>query len=653
VIPQETIDLILDNARIDDVASDYLSLKRRGASFVACCPFHNEKTPSFYVTPSKGIYKCFGCGKAGNSVGFVMEMEHCSYVEALRLLAAKYHIEIVEEEESAEQIAQRQRHESLMLVMDFAQKFFQDALASGEGRSLGYNYYRSRALEDETIGLFGLGWASSGKTALYDAAIAAGYKEEYLIEAGLCLKYDDGKVVDRFHERVTFPIFSPGGKVIGFSCRTLKTGDIAKYVNSPDTPLYDKSKCLYGIFQAKAEIARQDRCLLAEGNVDVVTMHQTGIRNVVASCGTALTIQQVRLIKKFTQNVLVMYDGDAAGIHAAIKAINMILSEGMNVSLLLFPDGDDPDSFCQKHSLDEVNDFISQHEMDFVTYLYQTGQDRLHDPVKRSSLINDVADAIACIPDAVRRSVFVDTASQKLGIGSDALFERISASRTRMREDQAKADAREQRYRENIPDYMQSGADEHSPQKYQVENATLAKAESDLLYFLLTHGREDLEFESDSEYYSGSETIKPTVAEFIRDAIDSDGSKMANSLYRKTYEAYFTYYDQGLSQKDIIQKLLSGQDRELADLTGQIAIEKYQITVRNFADSMTATSSWLVMYVPKSILYYNERRIQDAIDQLRASLGSAPDQIKVMEKIVKLQAAHRRIKQKLGRDKIN
>lgn len=647
MIPQETIDLILDTARIDDVVSDFVTLKRRGASFVACCPFHNEKTPSFYVTPSKGIYKCFGCGKVGNSVGFVMEHEHCSYVEALRYLAAKYHIEIVEEQESAEQIAQRQRHESLMLVMEFAQKFYSGALAEGEGRAVGYSYFRSRGIQDETMASFGLGWASSGRTSLYDAALAAGYKEEYLIEAGLCQRYDDGHVLDRFHERVTFPIHSLNGRVIGYSCRTLKTGDIAKYVNSPDTPLYDKSRSLYGIFLAKAEIARQDRCYLAEGNVDVVTLHQTGITNVVASCGTALTVQQVRLIKKFTGNIVVMYDGDAAGIHAAQKAVSLILSEGMNVSLLLFPDGDDPDSYCRKHSLEEVKSFMSENEMDFVTYLHTVGRDRLSDPVRRSSLINEIADAISCIPDAVRRSVFVDTASDKLGVSTEALFERISQTRLRMREEQAKAELREKRYRENIPETVRQ-AGEPVP---QFENRTLERAERDLVKFLITHGQDPLEFESDSEYYSGTEDDKPTVSGFIRAAIDSDGSKMANSIYRKLYDEYFRLADAGLVQEEIIQKLLSSEDRGMADLTGQLAVEKYRLTIKNFEAAMTATSSWLVQYVPKSIIYYNERRIQDAIDKLRESMDTSSDQTELMKRIVKLQAAQRRVRQKLGRDK--
>ena len=289
MIPQETVDLILDTARIEDVIGDFVSLKRRGANLVACCPFHNEKTPSFYVSPSKGIYKCFGCGKAGSAVGFLMEYEHSSYAEALRYLARKYHIEIQEEEESAEDIAYRQRRESLMLVSDFAEKFFAEQLKEGEGRSVGYAYYRNRGLEDETIAKWGLGWAPSGRTALIDAAKAAGYKMEYLVGAGLAVEREDGSLADKFRERVMFPIHSVSGRVIAFSGRTLHADNPAKYVNSPETEIYVKSRNLLGIYFAKSEISRLGKCILVEGNMDVVMMHQLGIRNVVASCGTSLT----------------------------------------------------------------------------------------------------------------------------------------------------------------------------------------------------------------------------------------------------------------------------------------------------------------------------------------------------------------------------
>ena len=319
MIPHETVDRILDAAQIADVVGDFVTLKRRGANFTACCPFHNEKTPSFYVSPSKGIYKCFGCGKSGTAVGFVMEHERLSYAEALKYLAKKYNIEVVEKEVSAEELALRQRNESLLLVSEFAGKFFQDSLSTEDGRTIGYAYFRSRGLEDETIRKYGLGWAPRNRTSLSEAARAAGYKEEFLIETGLSIKYDDGRLVDRFHDRVIFPIHSVSGRVIAFGGRTLRTDKtVAKYVNSPETEIYVKSRSLYGLYFAKSEISRLDRCILVEGYLDVLSMHQLGITNVVASSGTSLTVEQIRLIRKFTDNITIIYDGDGAGIKAEI-----------------------------------------------------------------------------------------------------------------------------------------------------------------------------------------------------------------------------------------------------------------------------------------------------------------------------------------------
>ena len=311
MIPHETVDRILDAAQIADVVGDFVTLKRRGANFTACCPFHNEKTPSFYVSPSKGIYKCFGCGKSGTAVGFVMEHERLSYAEALKYLAKKYNIEVVEKEVSAEELALRQRNESLLLVSEFAGKFFQDSLSTEDGRTIGYAYFRSRGLEDETIRKYGLGWAPRNRTSLSEAARAAGYKEEFLIETGLSIKYDDGRLVDRFHDRVIFPIHSVSGRVIAFGGRTLRTDKtVAKYVNSPETEIYVKSRSLYGLYFAKSEISRLDRCILVEGYLDVLSMHQLGITNVVASSGTSLKVEQIRLIRKFTENITIIYDYD-------------------------------------------------------------------------------------------------------------------------------------------------------------------------------------------------------------------------------------------------------------------------------------------------------------------------------------------------------
>ena len=663
MIPQATVDQILDAARIEEVVSDFVTLRRRGASLVACCPFHNEKTPSFYVTPSKGIFKCFGCGKAGSAVGFIMEHEHCSYVEALKYLAKKYHIEVQEREDSPEELAQKQKSESLMLVSDFAQKFFSDNLKTAEGRALGLQYLHSRGLDDNTIARFGLGWAPSAKSALADAAIAAGFKAEYLIETGLCIRYDDGRLVDRFHERVMFPIHSVSGRVIAFSGRTLKSDtNIAKYVNSPETPIYVKSRALYGLYLAKASIARYDRCYLAEGNVDVVSMHQLGIDNVLASCGTSLTEEQIRIIKKFTENVTVMYDGDKAGIHAALRAIGMILKEGMNVRLLLFPDGDDPDSYCRKHTLEEVRSFIASNEEDFLSYMIRVNPLGDGDPLKRAKLINDIADTIALIPDAVKRSVYLSSAAQQLGIEANVILDRISSTKNRLMEEEAKLEERRRRRTEAglDPDFdaQSPGADQQLPQKAEqlsmdalLVNKAVAPAEKDLLFFMLTHGTEVLDFETDSDYYSGSENDKPLVAEFIRMALE-EGNEFLNPALESTYLAYMEAYDEGYSQEEILHRLINSPDRKVAFVAAELSIERYQLTVKAFEDALTTTSTWLVMYVPRAILCYHESRLNYRISELRGQLAQSSDidrQERILQEMMSLQAALAKVKAKLGR----
>ena len=655
MIPQETVNLILDTARIEDVVGDFVTLKRRGANFVACCPFHNEKTPSFYVSPSKGIYKCFGCGKAGSAVGFVMEHEHCSYVEALRYLAAKYHIEVTEEEESAEEIARRQRRESLLLVSEFAQKFYASQLQTPEGRSVGLAYFHKRGLEDATIERFGLGWAPSGRTALVDAALAAGYKMEYLLAAGLAVQREDGSVVDKFRERVMFPVHSVSGRVLAFSGRTLHADNPAKYVNSPETEIYIKSRNLLGIWFAKGEIARSGKCILVEGNVDMVTLHQLGITNVVASCGTSLTVEQIRLIHKFTDNATIMYDGDSAGIHAALRGINLFLAEGLNVKVVLLPEGEDPDSYARKHTLEQMQQFIAEGERDFIEFktdllLEQAGSD----PLKKAELINDIADTIAEIPDPVKRSVYVDSVAIRFGIESSILFQRIASDRKRKQEEALREREREtRREQDNTAADPGPGIDMVQTEELYLENRILAPAEEDLLYYLLTYGCEELEFESDSPYYSGSEEDKPTVADFIRESLEADGSAFANTHYKALYDRYIALYDKGLSQENILKEIINGSDRVLADLATRFSTRRYQLTVGAFEASLTSTSTVLSAGVPKAILVYAERRVHDKLENLRRKLPGldADAQMEVMKEMLRLQAAQRRINQRIGRDK--
>lgn len=630
MIPQDTVNKILDSAQIVEVISDFVSLKRRGANFIACCPFHNEKTPSFYVSPSKGIYKCFGCGKSGTAVGFVMEHESMTYVEALKYLAKKYGIEVKEKEDSPEEIAARQRSESLYLVMDFAEKFFQESLKTPEGRSIGYAYFRSRGLEDSTIEKYGLGWSPKGGSVFSREALAKGYKEEFLTATGVSIKRNDGSLIDKFYDRVMFPIHSVSGRVIAFGGRTLrsdyKTANIGKYVNSPETEIYDKSRSLYGIYFAKSEISRQDKCFLVEGYLDVLSMHQLGITNVVASSGTSLTVPQIRLIKKFTSNVTIMYDGDAAGIHAALRGIGLILKEGMNVRVVLIPDGDDPDSYSRKHTLEEMRKFLEDNEQDFITYktdllLGQAG----NDPLKRAELINDIADTIALIPDQIKRAVYVQNAADKFGIAEDMIYARIHSSRQKMIEEERK-EAERERIREERADAnavvpeVSVNADVAPSQVVPeqpvpvtsassgFESPVLQPSEKDLLGFILRNGMSPLEFESDSPYYDEEGAVP--VADFIRDALD--GHEFANTLYRRVYDEYFRLYDgdPALTQTDIVRKLMDSPDRAMADMVADFVEERYQLTVKNFKDSMTAESSHLVLNVPKAILVYNSLRVK-------------------------------------------
>ena len=658
MIPQDTVNLILDSARIEDVVSDYVTLKRRGANLVACCPFHNEKTASFYVSPGKGIFKCFGCGKSGTAVGFVMEMEHCTYTEALKNLARKYHIEVQEKEETPEEIAARQHSESLMVVCEFAQKFFALQLKSGEGRQVGYEYFRSRSLEDETIEKFGLGWAPSGKTALIDAALAAGHKLEYLIDAGLAVRKEDGSVVDKFRERVMFPIHSVSGRVIAFSGRTLHSDNPAKYVNSPETEIYVKSRNLLGIYFAKAEMSRLNKCILVEGNVDMVMMHQLGITNVVASCGTSLTVEQVRLIRRLSpDNITIMYDGDSAGIHAAIRGIGLVLKEGLNVKIVLLPEGEDPDSFAKSHTLEEVRQFIEDNEQDFITFKAQLLSDEAGtDPLKRANLINDIADTIADIPDAVKRSVYVESCARRFNIDSQLIFNRIKTRLREAMEERRKERARVARWQENglplPPQSGETGTQEPSAgEVLSLENTLLAPVEADLLSFILTHGQDELAFPTDSPFRVEGAEGNPLVADFIRDTLDEDDCSFSNSVYRKTYDAYMQYRDGNMSQEKIVTALMNSEDRQVAFVAAELSTEHYQLTVKNFEDSLMATSSWLAQFVPKALIAYSDRRLQDRMDNIRRTLPQVPEQeqLELMEQLVKLQNIRTNIKKQYGK----
>ena len=694
MIPQDTVNKILDTAQIVEVISDFVSLKRRGANYVACCPFHNEKTPSFSVSPTKGIYHCFGCGKTGSAVRFVMEHESMSYVEALKYLAKKYGIEVREKEETAEEIASRQRRESLMLVLDYTERFFQESLRTQEGRNLGYAYFKSRGLEDSTIEKYGLGWSPMKGTALCEKAVEDGYKPEYLVATGVCIQKDDGTLVDKFRERAMFPIHTVSGRIIGFGGRTLRSDykerNIGKYVNSPQTEVYDKKTTLYGIYFAKSEIARRDRCILVEGYLDVLSMHQLGITNVVASSGTSLTVEQVSLIRKFTENVTIMYDGDAAGIHAAERGIGLCLKGGLNVRVVLIPDGDDPDSFARKHTLEEVKSFIEENERDFISY--RTDQligDAGSDPVRRSNLVNEIAGTLALIPDQVKRAMYVQDVSTKFNIDESLVYSKINDAVRAMREEERKEEMRRQRALEagsqasaevGIEDGAQpaggdgnnAGGDAGQDRDFNLpgnaggaapkpeplyEDPLLLPSEKELAGLILNHGMSELEFETDSEYYDPEGFV--TVADFIRDALEVDGHQFSNSIMRKIYDEYFDLYDSSpdMTQEDIVRTILNGEDTRLADEAASMLSMGHELTVKDLLNSMTATSSFLVRTVPKAILVYKLLRVKKqelelaaALQKLRRQGGdNIKEQFGILQQVQKVNMMRKNISERLGR----
>ena len=693
MIPQETVQKILDTAQIEEVVGDFVSLRKRGAEWWGCCPFHNDKTPSFHVVPAKGIYYCFGCHKGGSAVGFVMEHEHMSYPDALRYLAKKYNIEVVEEEESAEDIAARQRNESLILVSEYAGNFFREQLKSGEGKAVGLNYFHTRGLEDATIEKYGLGWAPSDRHSFTDAAKEKGFKDEYLLETGLCAQYDGSENLhDRFVERVIFPIHSVSGRVIAFGARTLKSKEdgkpYAKYVNSKESSIYVKNQSLYGIWFAKTEMAKKDKCYLVEGYLDVLSMHQLGITNVVASSGTALTEGQIRLIGRFTRNVTIMYDGDPAGVKAALRGIDMFLRQGMDVKVVLLPDGDDPDSYSRKHTLEEVEDFLSGAEQDFVDFKSSLlMEDAAGDPLKRAAVINDIADTVADIPDAVKRETYIDFLSRKFDIRRDALEERVGSTRSKNIIAERKAAERRSVDVNVGPDggvnaglpsglgrvHPRSAAAEYglSPAATPAENSTvdnslsrleenriMAKAERDLLNFILTYGTTTLEFQSDSDFYTETEEDRETVFDFIDQALAGDEAGFANSAYRKTYEAYSQGYYDGFSQDEIVKHMLDGADRTVAYVTAQLSTdEQYDLSIKNLRDAMMSKGSWLTKYVPKAILVFQACRLEDQEYSLKEELrkaqtvSDADSELRIMQDLVCIRKAIKTVKVRLGREK--
>lgn len=453
MIPRDVIEHIFSAAKIEEVVSDYVTLRKRGANLIGLCPFHNEKTGSFTVSPSKGIYKCFGCGVSGNAVGFVMAMEQCSFADAIKQLGKKYHIEVPERQMTAEEQQRQDDRESMFVVNDFANKWFQEQLwETKEGQAIGLSYFRERGLRDDIIRKYQLGYSPEKGSPLATALKKKGFSERFILNdvdtkigVGVVGKSEDGRIYDRFRDRVMFPIFTVSGKPVAFAGRILKKKDnVGKYVNSPDSLIYSKTNELYGLFQAKQAISRADRCYLVEGQMDVISMFQSGIENVVASGGTALTKPQIRLIQRFTSNITVLYDGDAAGIHAALRGIDMFLEEGFNVKVVLLPDGEDPDSFAQSHDSTEFIQYIEEHQTDFIRFkMALLSKEAGDDPYKRAALIKDITSSIAIIPENITRQVYIKDCSDRLHMSEKVLTTEVVNLRRKKIEEHNKAKERE------------------------------------------------------------------------------------------------------------------------------------------------------------------------------------------------------------------
>lgn len=533
MIDQNTVQQIIDTADVVDVVSDFVALKRRGSNWVGLCPFHNDRTPSFYVSRSKQIYKCFSCGEAGSSVSFLMKHEQMSYPDALRYLAAKYHIEIKEREQTDEERTAQTERESMLIANEWACQWMEDQLwNTRDGQEIGLSYFRERGFSDATIRKFRLGYSPENRTALYDAATRQGYNREILFKLGLCKDDQHGGGYDFYRGRVMFPIFNVAGKVIAFGGRTLKKDDHAKYFNSPDSVIYDKSSStMYGLFQAKRAIARQGKCFIVEGYADVISMHQAGFENVIASSGTALTDGHIHLLHRFTNNVTELFDGDAAGIRAAMKGIDKLLSHGLNIKVLLLPDGDDPDSYSRKHSSSEIQQYIDEHESDFIQFKTRVLLEGVHnDPIKQSEAITDVVKSIAVIPDAITRSVYAKECSRLFSVSEQMLLREIKKNIDRNKEEafkQAERDKRRQEAREatlephDTPQPVEGPTTDTLPTPKSDKSPTISAAhreEREVARLIAKYG---MCYLCDTEYEDG--TRRPTtVVEYINSELTLD-----------------------------------------------------------------------------------------------------------------------------------
>ncbi len=687
MIPQSTIDRIVDAANIVDVVSDYVTLRRAGASYKGLCPFHDDKTPSFSVSPARGVCKCFSCGKGGNSVHFIMEMEQMSYVEALKHLAKKYGIPVEEEEMTDEQRQKMNERESMFAVNEWAAKYFSQTMMNNQdGRAIGLAYFRSRGFRDDIIAKFRLGFCLDSADAMLKEAKAKGYNEKYLVDTGLCVKRDNGTLYDRFRGRAMFPWVAVNGKVVAFGGRVLDArtkGVNQKYVNSPDSIIYHKANELYGIFQAKKQIAKEDMVYMVEGYTDVLAMHQCGIENVVANSGTALNEAQIHLLHRFTNNITLLYDGDEAGIHAATRSTDMLLAEGMNVKILLLPDGDDPDSFSRKHNAQEFKEYVDAHQTDFI--LFKTNlllKDAQRDPIKRAQLTEDIVKSIAVIPDEIIRSTYVHECAEILNMDEAVLMRGANKNRAAILENLKKEAQRERERQARLLEAgKESGNEVDESRAGEVKDVKDAAddsfasltSESDttqppadiqpivtkqslseqrfiglerMMMTLITRYGEQL---IDGENGDGTPS-KTSLAEYVQGDLEYDGIALRSPLYAKMLSLVCQHaHDEGFVASKF---LINNQDEDISREAADLISDRYQLSKGN---QMAQTEEELkVAYLTRLLLDYKNAIIEEEMKECNADL-TRPEvksdielTLKTMRRIKELGDIQRQLAKMLG-----
>ena len=631
-IDRATVDRIMDAANIVDVVSEFVSLRKRGTSYKGLCPFHDDTTPSFSVSPSRGVYKCFACGKAGNAVNFIMEHEQMTYVEALRWLANKYHIEIEEREMTDEERRQQNERESMFIVNEWAAKYFQRILHEHEdGRAIGLQYFRSRGFRDDIIERFRLGFCLNQRDAMAKQALSEGFKEEFLLKTGLCGKRDNGQYFDRFGGRVIFPWISVSGKVTAFGGRLLDSrtkGVAQKYVNSPDSDIYHKDHELYGIYQAKKAIVKEDRVYMVEGYTDVIAMHQCGIENVVANSGTALSVFQIKMLRRFTQNITLLYDGDEAGIHAAMRGTDMLLAEGMNIKVLLLPDNEDPDSFARSHTASDFRAYIEAHQTDFMEFKTTVLLKGVDDPIKRSEAISNIVKTISVIKDPIIRATYIKECSLRIGIAEQTLITQMNKFIRSQREEDQKTAEREAR---NQPP--------PEPLRPAEPTERMTKVEQLLIEMVMRHGEEVI---------LNTEGQDVNVAQFIYYSLSEDGMSFQNELYNKVLEEVINHCDEPGFKAETY--FTHHPDIEINTLAAKLCTDRFMLSpsmqVRQEEDSL---KQQVVHLLYDFQLGHVEIELQQLKRELKQSDGDVEKMMALMKSIKDYQELRNKIGQKLGR----